>query len=143
MIKISTHDGALKEALDAFKEAHYPAADLEHYGASQPNFRKLTWTLVARDGEDIAGFLLLVIDTDVAIIDEFLVHTDKRRQGVGMSLLRSAEEKAREQGCHVVKLETGADWKARQFYEKHGYVLRAELNRYYGGRDFVLMDKIL
>lgn len=143
MIQISSYEGVVKETLEAFKEAHYPPADLEHYGANQPNFRKLSWTIVARDGEEIVGFLLLLIDTDVAIIDEFLVHTDKRRQGVGMSLLKGAEEKAREQGCHVVKLETGADWKARSFYEKYGYVLRAELKKYYGGRDFVLLDKVL
>jgi hypothetical protein len=46
-------------------------------------------------------------------------------------------------GAHKAWLETGADWKAKDFYESKGYQIRANLNNYYAHQDFVLMDKDL
>lgn len=143
MLDITILAGQEKDALEKFKEEHWLAADEEHYGANIPNFRKHEYTLIARDGEKVVGYIYLLVDTDVALIESFLVHTGERRKGIGAALLKRAEEKAAEEGCHVIKLETGVDWHAKEFYEKQGYTLRAHLPNYYGGRDFILMDKRL
>ncbi len=143
MIEISTHDGTQKDLVKEFEELNWPRADHEHYGDDMPAFRKESFTLIAREGEAIVGFVFMAIDTGVGIIDSLLVDYEKHRSGIGASLLAAAEELARKNDCHIMKLETGIDWAARAFYEKHGYVLRAELKGYYGGRDFVLLDKRL
>ena len=48
------------------------------------------------------------------------VAEDRRGEGVGLSLMESAEEKARKFGCHGAWLDTSSP-KAMNFYSKLGY----------------------
>jgi GNAT superfamily N-acetyltransferase len=56
----------------------------------------------------------------VASVWRMSVEESFRRQGVGLSLIRAAEEWARQQGCSSVVLETTNKF-AAQFYIKAGY----------------------
>ncbi len=140
-VKITCHKGVKRKMLQAFESAQWPLADEEHYGKDAPDFRKDKFTIVAKQDDAIVGFIFMMIDTGVATVDSLLVHHKSRREGVGTMLLKKAEEKAKELGCHVIRLETGHDWHAKKFYEKHGYTFQALLKEYYGKRDFILMDK--
>lgn len=52
---------------------------------------------------------------------EFLwVSEELRRKGIGSSILKKAEETAREKGCKYAFLDTFS-FQAPEFYKKHGY----------------------
>ena len=141
MITLEVFDGLQKELLQQFEAEQWPLADEEHYGRDVPAFRKEICTIVATEDGRIVGFAEIFIDTGVAHVENIIVHAEERGRRVGASLLAKAEETAKSRGVHKMKVETGAEWRARAFYEKHGYAVRAELRNYYGNRDFVLMDK--
>ncbi len=129
--------------LELFKSQVWPYADKKHYGENQPNFYKDTFTLIAKENNEIVGYISVIIDTGVAQIEPLMVKTDLQGKGIGTKLLQSAEEKAKGIGTHKMWLETGSDWLAKGFYEKHGYTLRTILPNHTGGREFVLMDKMI
>lgn len=129
--------------LESFKSQVWPLADLEHYKDQQPNFYKNEFTLIAKDNDQIVGYISVIIDTGVAQIEPLMVKTELKGQGIGTKLLESAEEKAKELGVRKIWLETGSDWLAKNFYEKHGYKIRTFLPNHTGGHEFVLMDKMI
>lgn len=129
--------------LEAFKAQVWPAADKEHYGDNQPAFLKKELTLIAKEEGKIVGYISVSVDTGVAQIEPLMVGTDLKGKGIGSKLLKAAEDKARSLGVHKVWIETGLDWNAKEFYEKHGYIVRTIMTNHTGGRDFVLMDKII
>lgn len=129
--------------LESFKSLVWPLADQEHYGENQPKFFKHEFTLIAKESDEIIGYISVIIDTGVAQIEPLMVKTDFKGKGTGTSLLKAAEEKARTLGAHKMWLETGSDWLAKNFYQKHGYQVRSILPSHTEGREFVLMDKIL
>lgn len=131
------------QELELFKSQVWPLADKEHYGENQPNFYRNTFTLVAKENHDIIGYISVIIDTGIAQIEPLMVKTELKGKGVGTKLLKSAEEKSKEIGVHKIWLETGSDWLAKIFYEKHGYSVRVILPNHTGGRDFLLMDKMI
>ncbi len=128
--------------LELFKSQVWPLADQEHYGENQPKFYKNEFTLIAKENNEIVGYISIAIDTGVAHLEPLMVKNDLKNTGIGTKLLQSAEEKAEALGVHKVWLETGSDWLAKKFYEKHGYQVRTTLPSHTGGREFVLMDKI-
>ncbi len=142
-MEIITYSPIDQEKLEAFKASVWPAADIEHYGNNQPNFFREEITLLAKDGDEIVGYVTIIADSGVAQIEPLMVAVERKGQGIGSKLLVAAEEKAKSLGIHKVWLETGSDWKARSFYEKHGYTVRTILPNHTGGREFVLMDKML
>lgn len=129
--------------LKIFKGLVWPEADKEHYGDAQPNFSRDEFTLIAKEDGEIIGYVSVIIDTGVAQIEPLMVKTDLKRKGIGTKLLQDAEEKAKSLGAHKIWLETGSDWQAKDFYEKHGYQVRTVLPNHSGGREFVLMDKMI
>ncbi len=59
-------------------------------------------------------------------IDDLVVTSKRRGQGLGPVLLSHAEELAKEQNCLQVRLCTGIDsQRAKNFYEKNNWNLRA------------------
>lgn len=129
------------EALEQFKSKVWPSADREHYGERMPDFYKKEFTLVAIEGEEIVGYISVLIDSGVAQIEPLMV--EPRGKGIGSALILAAETKAKEIGVHKMWLETGSTWEAKKFYEKHGYVVRIILPNHTGGYEFVLMDKMI
>ncbi len=68
---------------------------------------------------DIPGYGLTVAE-----IHDLAVHRDHRRQGLGLELLRHAEEVARERGAHVIRSDAGVENLASQrLHEKAGYAI--------------------
>lgn len=132
-----------KDTLENFKAKVWPLADQEHYSDKQPHFFNETFTLLAKEEEEIVGYVTVICDSGVAQIEPLMVGTDKKGQGIGTALLQEAEKSAKERGVHKLWLETGKDWKAKEFYLKHGYTIRTELPNHTGDQTFVLMDKII
>lgn len=145
------------DALGEFAKKVWLAADKEHYGDTIPDFTRHKFTLVAREhasafknttseissSEDILGYIMVTIDTGVALVQPLMVKTELKGRGIGTQLMQAAEKKAKDLGAHKMCLETGVDWKAKDFYLKNGYAVRAVLPNHYGHYDSVLMDKML
>ncbi len=129
------------ETLEAFKAKVWPLADREHYHDSMPDFHKTTFTLIAKDADEIVGYTTLLIESGVAQLEPLMVYP--KGKGIGTSLIIAAEKKAKELNVHKIWLETGSTWEAKKFYEKHGYIVRSILPNHTGGYEFVLMDKML
>lgn len=53
-------------------------------------------------------------------LQQLWVHADARRQGIGASLVRAFEARARERGCNIFYLET-YNFQAPGFYRSLGY----------------------
>lgn len=129
--------------LEVLKTNVWSSADREHYGENRPRFLNKTFTLIAQDDNEFLGYITVTIDSGIAHIEPLMVKTELKGKGIGTQLLKAVEEKAKALGVHKVWLETGSDWKAKAFYEKHGYSIRAILPNHTGGREFVLMDKMI
>lgn len=130
------------EKLETFKGLVWPVADTEHYD-KDIHFFKEEFTLIATETDTIIGYITVVVDTGVAHLEPLMVTPERIGQGIGSALLATAEEKAKSLGAHKIWLETGSTWKAKKFYEKHGYTVRTVLPQHHGNQDFVLMDKML
>jgi len=127
--------------LEAFKAIVWPLADHEHHGEQMPDFEKKECTLIAKENDEIIGYVSLHIDSGVGQIEPLMV--DPKGKGVGSALIQAVEAKAKSLGVHKVWLETGSNWQAKKFYEKHEYMVRTILPNHTGGYEFVLMDKML
>lgn len=142
-MEITELDQSQKSELGLFKSQVWPHADQEHYGENQPKFFKEEFTLIAKENGNVVGYVSVSIDTGVAHLEPLMVKTDLKGKGIGTKLLHTAEEKSKTLGAHKIWLETGSDWLAKKFYEKHGYHVRTVLPNHTDGCEFVLMDKIL
>lgn len=142
-MNIKVLEESQKEKLEALKAKAWPVADLEHYGVNQPRFFNETFTLTVEEEGEFVGYITVICDSGVAQIEPLMVDPDKKGQGVGTALLREAEKLAKEKNIHKLWLETGVDWKAKEFYIKHEYNVRAELPNHIGGKTFILMDKFI
>ena len=141
MIDITIHEGEQKDLLQRFEGEQWPLADRLHYGDRIPDLSIKKYTILAQEGDKIIGYIYLETDMGVAAINSLLVHNDFQRKGVASELMQNAEEKAKTEGCHLLKVETGKEWGAKQFYESQGFATTANLKEYYDKRDFVLMEK--
>ena len=141
MINITLLDETKTDSLKKFGAQEWPGADREHFGDKQVDFTKPEFTLVAHDGTTVVGYIKCIFDMGVLYLDSIIVAEKYRGQGIATRLVTAAEDKGKIMGAHKIKLETGSDWKARGFYEKLGFKVRARLDNYYAHQDFVLMDK--
>lgn len=142
-MEILTYTAELESKLEVLKGNVWPPADIEHYGDNQPDFLDAEFTLVAKDGEELVGYITVHVDSGIAQIEPLMVKKELKGQGIGTILITAAEEKAKTYGVHKMWLETGADWKSKAFYKKNGYAVRTILPNHTGGGDFVLMDKMI
>jgi len=141
MTDITIHEGEQKDFLKAFEDEQWPLADKQHYGERMPNFSINKYTILAQEGDKIIGYMYLETDMGVAKVNSLLVHNEFQRKGIASALMKKAEEKAKTEGCHILTVETGKEWGAKEFYESQGFTTIANLKEYYGKNDFVLMEK--
>ncbi|GAA3400963.1 GNAT family N-acetyltransferase [Paenibacillus hodogayensis] len=119
---LNLHELALREAGvckgDGSREADL--RDIEgNYLAAGGEF----WVGEA-DGELIATGAFHKTSEDTAEIKRMLVTPDRQRGGCGRLLLNKLEERAREQGCAMLHLDTTEEQTAaRRLYESAGYTM--------------------
>lgn len=84
---------------------------------------------VAREDERVLGFVMFAIESNTldrslsrGLIENLYVVEDRRREGMGTTLLQTAEESLRREGVDAIALEVLAPNEgARAFYRDHGY----------------------
>lgn len=75
-------------------------------------------------------------------IDVLWVESAHRQSGIGSRILETAEREALLRGCNSALLDT-FEFQAREFYERHGYAVFAELRDLPPGFSRYYMKKIL
>jgi GNAT superfamily N-acetyltransferase len=99
------------------------SADPPDVGAR--GWRSLVLALRASDGTLVGG-LYGATSWRWLMVDGLWITQELRGQGLGRRLLLAAEDTAVERGCHGSWLGT-FDFQAREFYERLGYIVFAEL----------------
>ncbi len=86
------------------------------------------FVFVAEDGGKLVGFAAFSVrdvvryPKPIAELDELLVLADYRKRGIGKLLMEQVENKAKEQDCYRMFIESHYDHKvAHKFYEALGY----------------------
>lgn len=134
MIRSATHEDlpALSELLGILfaQEAEFrPDVDLQQAGLrtilENPDVGQV---LVLEDDGKVIGMvgLLFVPSTalggKVAILEDMIIHPDRRGGRAGGTLLSAAIQCARDWGClRITLLTDGSNHGARRFYQRHGF----------------------
>ena len=79
---------------------------------------------------------------DITHISILWVDKDHRKQGFGSQLLRYIEDVSRHYGVHQMTLDT-FDFQAKDFYERHGFVVYGMLEDSPKGHTQYFMRKVL
>ncbi len=88
--------------------------------------------IVARIGDDVAGYAGMWVVLDEAHITNIAVHPDYRGQTIGDLLLTALEERARALGASRMTLEVRpSNLIAQSLYKKHGFETRGIRRGYY------------
>lgn len=88
----------------------------------------VTHHFVAEDNGTIVGTVLLQKawapnQPHRAEISKMLVHSTRRRQGIGRQLLEEVEKKARQLGFTLITFDSVAHGRSEYFYKEAGYVV--------------------
>jgi GNAT superfamily N-acetyltransferase len=97
---------------------------------------------VRDDQNHFVGGIYVVLARGWMYLDGLAVVEAARHQKLGSRLLRAAENEARQRDCHHAWLETYS-FKARPFYEQHGYRVFGRLNDHPIGHQRYFMQKSL
>jgi GNAT superfamily N-acetyltransferase len=129
---------------DDFALALYPAEN--YYGLNIDALEKPgVALLVARDGTTVVGTAALVDNGDAtAELKRMFVSPSARGLGVGSLLLGAVEDRARDSGIRVLRLETGLPQAAAiALSEKHGFAHIPQFGQYVDDPTSVCMEKLL
>jgi ribosomal protein S18 acetylase RimI-like enzyme len=91
---------------------------------------------LAREGERAIGFMQLypsfssISLKPLWVLNDLFVAPDVRQKGVGMSLLRRAQEFAIGRGARGLSLATATDNPAQKLYEKMGWIRDTQFYHY-------------
>lgn len=97
--------------------------------------------LVAEETGKVLGYLDMGIQNwnKTGWVNNLIVAKDKRRRGIGTSLLRAAMRWADDKGLRTLILETQTkNDPAINFLKKHGFAFSGFHDRYYASRDIAL-----
>jgi ribosomal protein S18 acetylase RimI-like enzyme len=135
---LQKHPKVLKE----FLTTEWDLVDTEHFGEVTRLYSEKRFIYIVRNEKDskIMGYAVLETNMGVATVVSVVFKKTDNIEDLGRDLLKYIIENARQKECHVIKLETGTHWKAREMYEELGFKIRAILPDYYGEREHVLMD---
>ncbi len=128
--------------LNEFLTTEWDLVDTEHFGEVTRLYSKKRFIYIVRNDKDkqIIGYAVLETNMGVATIVSVVFKKTENIESLGRDLIKNIIENARKKECHVIKLETGTHWKAREMYEELGFKIRAILPDYYGDQEHVLMD---
>ncbi len=141
MLDIKITPETTSEITEFLKE-EWKQADLNHYG-KVTDWKKEKLILQAFENNELVGVIELTIQVGVMHITEVIVKHKKQQKGIGKSLMKKAEELAKEKNLHKIYLETGASWEATKFYEALGYTKTGDLPKHWVKHDFVIYTKFL
>ena len=113
-----------------------------HRAARQPGAVKPLHVMLKDGTGQVVGGLSAKTYWDWLEIDDLFVPDHLRGQGIGTSLLLTAETTATSRGIKHCFLSTFA-FQARTFYEKHGYSVVGKLEGYPPGAAYFWMRKDL
>jgi ribosomal protein S18 acetylase RimI-like enzyme len=135
---LQKHPKVLKE----FLTTEWDLVDTEHFGEVTRLYSEKRFIYIVRNDNDnkIMGYAVLETNMGVATVMSVVFKKTDNIEDLGRDLLKYIIENARQKECHVIKLETGTHWKAREMYEELGFKIRAILPDYYGEQEHVLMD---
>jgi GNAT superfamily N-acetyltransferase len=105
---------------------------VEYNLSKVPFTQKQAFVPINRVIKDLKGNVLAGINSvmycwNCLYVDILWVKEEARKEGYGSLLLKEAEKIAKENGCHLVHLDT-FDFQAKDFYIKHGYELFGTLD---------------
>jgi ribosomal protein S18 acetylase RimI-like enzyme len=105
------------------------------------NWQKGDCFLVAEDAGQIVGYLDMTVEAwhKSGWINNLVVAKERRRQGIGTTLLRAAMRWAEARSVRTIMLETQTkNYPAMSFYQKHGFVFSGFNDHYYTNQDIAL-----
>ncbi len=134
---------ALIAELDAYQSNLYPAGS-NHFlpvaALRAPNVR----VVGANFDGTLAGCGAVVDQHEYAEIKRMFVAEPFRRFGIGRRILSELEAIAKQSGLRIARLESGIHQpEALRFYERAGYVRRAEFGSYTPDPLSVFMEKAI
>lgn len=113
-----------------------------HRAVRQPGAVKPLRLMIKEGTGQVVGGLSARTYWDWLEIDDFFLPDSLRGQGIGTSLLQTAEAVAASRGAKHSFLST-FEFQARTFYEKHGYSVTGKLEQYPPGATYYWMRKEL
>ena len=108
--------------------------------AGRDNYRPLAITL--RQGRQMVGGLVGASFWNWMYIELLWISEQKRRKGLGRSLIKEAESEARKRGANNVMVATFS-FQAPGFYKRLGYRQVAKLKNFPIGHDQIWLTKAL
>lgn len=98
--------------------------------------------VLSEDGKILAGIIVRMYCWRCIYIDTFWIDESMRGEGLGTLLLEEVERVAKENGSHLIHLDT-FDFQAKDFYLAHGYSVFGELEDCPKGHTRYFMSKVL
>ncbi|QQQ87710.1 GNAT family N-acetyltransferase [Peptacetobacter hiranonis] len=108
----------------------------------EENFIDLSRKVLSEDGKILAGIIVRMYCWRCIYIDTFWIDESMRGEGLGTLLLEEVERVAKENGSHLIHLDT-FDFQAKDFYLAHGYSVFGELEDCPKGHTRYFMSKVL
>lgn len=108
----------------------------------EENFIDLSRKVLSEDGKILAGIIVKMYCWKCIYIDTFWIDESMRGEGLGTLLLEEVERVAKENGSHLIHLDT-FDFQAKDFYLAHGYSVFGELEDCPKGHTRYFMSKVL
>ena len=108
----------------------------------EENFIDLSRKVLSEEGKILAGIIVRMYCWRCIYIDTFWIDESMRGEGLGTLLLEEVERVAKENGSHLIHLDT-FDFQAKDFYLAHGYSVFGELEDCPKGHTRYFMSKVL
>ena len=108
----------------------------------EENFIELSRKVLSEDGKILAGIIVRMYCWRCIYIDTFWIDESMRGEDFGTLLLEEVERVAKENGSHLIHLDT-FDFQAKDFYLAHGYSVFGELEDCPKGHTRYFMSKVL
>jgi putative acetyltransferase len=134
----------LIDALDEYQKPLYPAES--HHGIDMEALLRpeVSFAVARADDGAAIGCGAVVVEGDGAELKRMYVLPSARGAGVAQAILALLESVARQEGAHVVRLETGyLQHEALRFYERAGYSRRGPFGSYGPDPNSVFMERRL
>jgi GNAT superfamily N-acetyltransferase len=127
------------EAAKTGELAKYSSAELRAARSADPDS-----VLVAKIGNELAGFCFTKEDDFTTWLAWFGVHPHHRRKGIGTALLEAVEHRALRRGSHKIWCDSRTDNEvSKSTLAAHGYTKICTIQKHWYQQDFILWEKLV